>query len=299
LKKKSTFLQKKKLSREGKSDAGLYKVKFNGKELQEELGLNFYDYGARNYDPSIGRWMNIDPLAEKFPGWNPYNYTINNPINFIDPDGRDIIPVHGTWSNNKTWQDLKGIKNASKNLYGDNNLGNSFSWSGANYTELRTEAALGLIEHVRTQMKSKSFNGQITLAGHSHGGNVSIEALNMMAEMKEFDNVQLNLLTINTPVREDYQLSKKASGRINHVNVYDEEDPVQSKGGKSIIILPDDPSNKKGTGEFGSAGRTFENAKNIKVDNPQSLIKGHIMGFYIGDYHNSHNRVKDWIKKTE
>ncbi len=108
-----------------------------------------------------------------------------------------------------------------------------------------------------------------------------------------------NLLTINTPVREDYQLSEKATGRVNHVNVYDSEDPVQSNGGKTLIILPDDPSNKKGTGEYGSAGRKFENAKNINVDNPQGLIEGHMMGIYPGDFHNSHNRTKDWIKKTE
>ena len=41
------------------------KYRFNNKELQDELGLNWYDYGARNYDPALGRWMNIDPLAEQ------------------------------------------------------------------------------------------------------------------------------------------------------------------------------------------------------------------------------------------
>lgn len=67
-----------------------YNYKFNGKELQDELGLNMYDYGARNYDPALGRWMNIDPLAEKYYDTNPYGYVLNNPTNFIDPDGMQV-----------------------------------------------------------------------------------------------------------------------------------------------------------------------------------------------------------------
>lgn len=66
-----------------------YKYKYNGKEFQDELGLNMYDYGARNYDPAIGRWMNIDNLSEKHFNFSPYTYTANNPVLFVDIDGND------------------------------------------------------------------------------------------------------------------------------------------------------------------------------------------------------------------
>ena len=60
---------------------------FNAKELDNETGL--YYYGARYLDPTGAMWLSVDPLFEKYAGMSPYNYCQNNPIKFIDPDGRD------------------------------------------------------------------------------------------------------------------------------------------------------------------------------------------------------------------
>lgn len=67
-----------------------YKYKYNGKELQDELGLNTYAYGWRDYDPTIGRFLKIDRFAEKYMEKTPYNYAANNPIYYIDVAGDSI-----------------------------------------------------------------------------------------------------------------------------------------------------------------------------------------------------------------
>ena len=69
--------------------------KFTGHERDEEADLMLDYMMARNYDPIIGRFLQIDPLAHEYPGLSPYNYVNNNPLNFIDPDGRYYVDADG------------------------------------------------------------------------------------------------------------------------------------------------------------------------------------------------------------
>jgi RHS repeat-associated protein len=62
------------------------KYLYNGKELTDDLGLNWYEYGFRMYDPQIGRWHQVDPMDQYH---SPYCYADNNPTNFVD--------LNGTW----------------------------------------------------------------------------------------------------------------------------------------------------------------------------------------------------------
>lgn len=105
------------------SPAGTNKYLYNGKEKQDDVlnstALDEYDYGARFYDPNIGRFHTVDLHAENYSSWSPYHYASNNPMVVIDPDGND-------WYQTNDGKATKWVK-GSDDIEGYKNLGSTYT----------------------------------------------------------------------------------------------------------------------------------------------------------------------------
>ena len=131
--------------------------KFTSKELDAETGL--YYFGARYYDPKTSVWLNVDPLAEKYVGWSSYNYCLNNPVKFVDPDGKEPTTIIAVlYALYETGMSVYDAYDMVKTLFFDDNATNFekavttagftaglFSVGGG-YGKLAREGALLVIE---------------------------------------------------------------------------------------------------------------------------------------------------------
>ncbi|MCF8355219.1 MAG: hypothetical protein K9H48_12275 [Melioribacteraceae bacterium] len=118
------------------------RYKFTEKERDTETSYDYF--GARYYDSDIGRWLSIDPLADKYPGWSPYNYTLNSPMRFIDING-DSLDLAG-----EIEQALSYLKSMIDDSYFDrfsvNEKGRvSFDTKGI---DVSNDAALTLLDNI-------------------------------------------------------------------------------------------------------------------------------------------------------
>jgi RHS repeat-associated protein len=110
------------------------KYLYNGKEIQSDFGLNWYDYGARFYDPALGRWHTPDPLAEKYYAWSPYSYGLDKPISNVDVGGQFVFKdaAHRT-------QLTLLLQNISRVLDNQNIMSNLQKFSGLSAKTIREQ----------------------------------------------------------------------------------------------------------------------------------------------------------------
>lgn len=138
--------------------------KYNGKELLTDKGLNLYDYGARHYDATIGRWHTPDPMAEKYANCSPYVYCMNNPVENIDPMG--MAPIYapdGTFlgtddegiSGNQLILDKANFKQGMTHADAQKVL-----WVG----EMTLEAQAKMDEHVAKLSSRPDYDGFVTIS---------------------------------------------------------------------------------------------------------------------------------------
>jgi RHS repeat-associated protein len=93
----------------------VYDYKYNGQEWQDELGLNWYTYRYRNYDPSFGRFMGIDPVSEEYFSISTFQFAHNNPVWKIEIEGLEGEPSNGK-PDIKNHEPVK-VKNNTTNAY--------------------------------------------------------------------------------------------------------------------------------------------------------------------------------------
>ena len=165
------------------------RMPIGSKELDQATG--YYYYGARYYDPAVSQWLSVDPLAQKYPAFTPYNYTANNPIRFIDADGEapediiirginnssftiktDLIDTEIKLSSYGISKDFGGNRSINARDLAPDAIGVDFNASAS--IMFGGEIGVNILWHTRGEKDSDKYYPEIhTYAGFSKGSKIS------------------------------------------------------------------------------------------------------------------------------
>lgn len=226
------------------------KYLYNNKEKQEEMAQ--YDYGARFYDPVIGRWHTADQLADNYYRVSSYVYVLNRPTVAIDPDGKRVYFIGGAGNDQNGWNYINrwgqafkrsGINdfirvNASYGTVGDMMFTTNYRNSGTEYEyiwrkepgeamykeytgrELPIDNSMinSTAELYRSQLKDNPLQEgeQFNLAGYSYG---SVLQAQVALKLAKSGQVIDNLVLIGSPISDKSKLMKQLKGNKNIKNI--------------------------------------------------------------------------------
>ncbi len=204
------------------------KYQFTEKERDSETGFDYF--GARYYDSKIGRWLSVDPLADKYPGWSPYNYTLCNPLRFIDPDGNGVIDPFPFFT--KVAMAL-GIMNKEQQSFRDKAKEYRKNGTFPNIPDGPADAW----RHVATSKYFAEKYGDLTakILGVANEGKAVIKGLGKKGEVLDKNINQIKMDLSNNKIGrdlagQDVDLIKKANeGEFNTLEPTVIKDPYQDK----------------------------------------------------------------------
>lgn len=151
---------------------------FNGKELDSKTSL--YYYGARYYDPGLSVWLSVDPRAEKYPEWSPYNYVLGNPIRNIDPHGDTVrVAVGNEFINYTPGMEYTGDNKFAQGVINSlNTMNSSEAGSEVLGSLVASENNYSFVNVVSTDKNGNPVEGVRFRKGENGGGTIEAGASN-------------------------------------------------------------------------------------------------------------------------